>query len=106
METRFTEGKWDVGTSKDMTTGVVSHTINKGDFTMEQGIHNAFLIAESPVMYKMIEDLTKELSFAIMESNLWRNRLINITTEDQPDLLDGQTCREAQLLLAQVRGEV
>ena len=91
MKTRFTEGKWDVGTSKAMDTGVVSHTINKGDFTMEQGIHNAFLISEAPTMYKMIKDLTKELSFAIMEANLWRNRLIKNTTEDQPDLLDGQT---------------
>ena len=66
---------------------------------------NAQLIAEAPELYKMVEQLTSELAFAIKEANLWRKRLINLTTENEPELLEGQTCHEAQILLAKIRGE-
>ena len=107
MKTKFTEGPWELEEQEMPISGGYHYDIVdiNGDYVAETfNREDAQLMAEAPTMYKMIEDLTKELSFAIMEANLWRNRLINITTENQPDLLDGQTCHEAQLLLAQIRG--
>jgi hypothetical protein len=61
METKFTKGPWDVGTSKSLSTGVVSHTINKmqqGIRPLSQGISDAYLIAAAPDMYA---ELTESL---------------------------------------------
>ena len=119
--TKFTKGVWSQSHRKQYT-GMYStqvyddkgqsicdlnwHAVDEGNgVTSTDREANAQLIAEAPELYKMVEQLTSELAFAIKEANLWRKRLINSSTENEPDLLDGQTCHEAQVLLAKIRGE-
>ena len=106
----FTKGVWRChATSPDGAVVLCGENHNfisgKDVIYMNENVDDANLIAAAPEMYAMIESLTGELASAIIEANLWRNRLINLTTENPPDLIDGQTCHEAQLLLAKARGE-
>jgi hypothetical protein len=103
--TKFTQGVWD-WSHDECTSSMIEIKSDMGcSICRLQSEDNAQLIAEAPELYKMVEQLTGELDLAIKEANLWRNRLINSTTENEPDLLDGQTCHEAQVLLAKARGE-
>ena len=110
--TKFTKGPWvnddlNISCGKIMDVAIVIgyDPDNTGFNICNECTSNAQLIAEAPELYKMVEQLTSELAFAIKEANLWRKRLINSTTENEPELLDGQTCHEAQVLLAKIRGE-
>ena len=107
----FTKGPWAMCHRGESLKGALGRDVviwgcglSNGTRTGEADANSA-LIAEAPELYKMVEQLTSELAFAIKEANLWRKRLINLTTENEPDLLDGQTCHEAQALLAKIRGE-
>lgn len=105
MNDKFTQGEWVAKLDDGYYQVSCGSWFVCTSFDTEQDKANARLIAAAPDMYRMIESLTIELSSAITEANLWRQRIINITTENQPDLIDGQTCHEAQLLLAKARGE-
>ena len=53
----FTKNIWNVSSSKNMNTGVVTHTINNGTIPFDESVSNAYLFAESPVMYEMLDGL-------------------------------------------------
>ena len=103
---KFTKGEWCIRTSKQIEAKCIVHYVNGGKMPLSEGIANANLITCAPEMYRMIEILNIELHSALVEANLWRNRLINLSTVTPPDLLDFQTCSDAELLLAKARGEL
>ena len=52
---------WDIGTSKNTETGVVTHTINGGKMSMDEGINNAYVISVAPEMLGLLEKTDKVL---------------------------------------------
>jgi hypothetical protein len=110
--TKFTKGPWVMCHRGESLQGYEGKDVviwgcglTNGSRTAERDANSA-LIATAPELYSMVELLTNELESAITEANLWRSRKINPATETPPDLIDGQTCHEAQLLLAKARGKL
>lgn len=103
MEVKFTKGEWLVRGCKIKSTKC-SIEIAKVTISNE-GKANSELIAAAPDMYKMIDELHKELLQAINEVNTHRAKVVNSQTESEPDYWDAQSCYEAQLLLKKARGE-
>ena len=98
MKTKFTEGPWDVGTSKNISTGIVSHTINKmqpGLRPLTQGISDAHLIAAAPDMYLALTQV-RQGYLNLIEFNL-------ISESHHKDLY--KSFSEIDALLAKARGE-
>ena len=57
-------------------------------------------------MYAMLETALSEMHGLIDEVNDQRMSHVNSMTETSPDLHDGQTIHEIQVLLAKVRGDL
>lgn len=108
---KFTQGEWSISHDNDL----VGEYINVGMAQLynsyhdteqsEQNAHDANLIAAAPDMYRMIESLQSELSFAISEINTLRSKDVNSQTETQPELWDEESVYMAEKLLAKARGE-
>jgi len=109
-ETKFTKGEWvagrpDMGTEVD---GYLSKWIYAGDQycavasgriegDWEEVMANAYLVAQSPKLYKALEETTEELAKLI--------EMYNEVVKDPCEFADGQTCHENTILLAKARGE-
>lgn len=107
-ETKFTKGEWEV--SEDGLSvganGFKVARVHSGCATpyVQKTTNNAHLIAAAPKMYEMIDTLSRELQSAIREVN--NNRGVNNRDPlSQSDFWDEETLHDAQLLLAQARGE-
>lgn len=108
-ETKFTKGGWVARTEKfgGMQIGLVY--VNGGGFNVSDApdaIANAHLIAAAPEMYAMLEMGLSEMHGLINEVNDQRMSRIHSQMQTPPDLHDGQTLHEIQMLLAKARGEL
>ena len=93
-KTKFTKGEWNVFIDEYESVEVRCGHRMVAAYTQ---IANAHLIAQSPNLYKALEDTTEELA-----------KLIEMYNEEVGDpfrFADGQTCHENAILLAKARGE-
>lgn len=112
----FTKGEWFADKGDLITTTYRSVENNmipicevEVEFDGAVGVEqkaNARLISKAPKLYKMVETLMTELHQAIDEVNDQRCSRITPQTETPPDLWDMETLHDAQVLLAEVRGEL
>tara|TARA_R110000744_G_scaffold80855_1_gene158912 strand:- start:433 stop:726 length:294 start_codon:yes stop_codon:yes gene_type:complete len=61
MNTKFTKGKWEIFTKKQINDGAVRYRVNEGKMSLLEGIANAHLIAAAPDMYKELYELRSSL---------------------------------------------
>ena len=114
-ETKFTKGNWYIDDSYVTFLSIQSEkgNIAEVDCDFSRGridptnehTANAHLIAAAPELYAMLEAALSEMHSLINEVNGRIMSNINSLTETPPDLHDGQTLHEIQLLLAKARGE-
>jgi hypothetical protein len=109
-ETKFTKGEWYTSHCKGdhkryvMCSGkqIATVAFNSGKTNLKA---NANLIAAAPAMYAILETVLSEMYCLIDEVN---DQRMSDTWQMQlpPELHDGQTLHEIQMLLAKARGEV
>ena len=106
METKFTKGEWKVERFVNNKGFEISFNDDGevvADYIYEEA--DAHLIAAAPSMYAMLEEVAKELYNLIDEVNDQRLSHVNASSLTQPELCDGETIHNIQLLLAKARGE-
>ena len=105
---KFASGEWKFKPEKGAQHGVLGSSIGKiiAIFKKQPSDEDVALIIAAPKMYEMLESVLSEMHMLIDEVNDQRCSHRNPMSETPPELHDGQTLHEIQLLLAEARGEL
>ena len=104
-EVKFTNEVWQWEHDNETACTISVFNSNGVEICRLQSETNAHLIAAAPEMYAMLEEVAKELYNLIDEVNDQRLSHVHASSLTQPDLHDGETIHNIQLLLSKARGQ-